>query len=794
MYFPYMDDVGGTDLLGVQSGPAQVFELEAKIRNWGQNPECCFKTHCTIAEIDLENSQQVYFEDFSGGYYYSAPAGWSKGSTPSYYAWYWYPWYNYISLPGVSAPNTRLYWYYATGAELISPEFDTSAFGKLDFKMANEINHYTATFELYVEIRPDPSEFWADITPWENPVSGDAWDEWVESDASVGSGTQTQLRFSFGGYYWNLNYWYFDNVEIIGYNVKEPEHEIAKCVEWIEPQEDQYIDMGEWEPEFLQYETTGTKSYLAKVETNLEDPPDRNPANDPYTMPLLLDFYHDVQVKEITSPAGGGKRGEVLFSQPYKLPTDPWNFMTSAAAAPYLVQDDFWDVDGSIGTVDWWGLSLVFPWSACPPTGMVYEIIFYEPGTAPGAAVETFSDLLPEHKSTNLFYSGFEQFHCWQPLPKSVKMDSGWMSIQNTGSPSNCWFLWATSMTGNNNNYQSGSMYGDNSAFNLSSGGVGPEIYITSGSQDIKAIVENIGTFKAMDLTCYVTIDEYITNCTNGTRVYEDNISGINLPTPLGGTYNCVFDDYNFPLEGTYGMAVNIPYGKDDYPKNNEMTLGIGVDNTPPDSMHTLVPADPDGDNGWYVSDVEVTLTAADPSIGCEQAGSGVKEIRYKVGTGSWVTIPGSEGTFTLTVADDEDDLPIEYYSVDMVGNEEAHNDFTIDMDQTKPDMEQVQWEAVKVGGVWSVEFTCNVTDATSGMNRVVMYINEGVHEVNTTPAGPIYKFVIMWSTAFETVTFKFEHYDDAGNMEFDEIEGDTIESTSASAQAKTITTVPKSI
>ena len=62
------------------------------------------------------------------------------------------------------------------------------------------------------------------------------------------------------------------------------------------------------------------------------------------------------------------------------------------------------------------------------------------------------------------------------------------------------------------------------------------------------------------------------------------------------------------------------------------MTIGIGSDGTPPTTIHTIKPALPDGENGYYVSDVEVTLEAADPSIGCEVVGSGVKEIKYKIG------------------------------------------------------------------------------------------------------------------------------------------------------------------
>ena len=200
-------------------------------------------------------------------------------------------------------------------------------------------------------------------------------------------------------------------------------------------------------------------------------------------------------------------------------------------------------------------------------------------------------------------------------------------------------------------------------------------------------------------------------------------------------------------------------------------------DDTPPVSMHTLVPAAPDGDNGWYVSDVEVTVDAADPSIGCDVAGSGVKEINYKIGSGSWQTIAGDHGTFTIDT--DDENLAIEYYSVDNVGNEEAHNSFQIDMDQTVADIEEVTWEAFQdppVYGLWYVTFTCDAVDATSGMDRVEMFINDGFHE-EVVGVGPTYEFTIEWSAAFESVTFYWYHYDVAGNVIVEDMPGSDPES-----------------
>ena len=300
-----------------------------------------------------------------------------------------------------------------------------------------------------------------------------------------------------------------------------------------------------------------------------------------------------------------------------------------------------------------------------------------------------------------------------------------------------------------------------------------PSKYVPLGSENIDVIVENIGTFPELDLTCYAEIYEFITNCTNGTLVYEDNISDIDLDVPLGGNETLNFDDYNFAVEGAYCLFLNLPDDDDDYTKNNEFVLGIGADGTPPNSTYYLDPPAPDGENGWYVSDVEVTICATDPEIGCGHPGSGVKGLYIRTGGGSWQFFPGDCITFIIDT--DSGAPPIEYYAIDNVGNEESINSFTIDMDQTVPDIEEVTWEAFQdppIYGLWYVTFTCDATDATSGMDRVEMFINDGFCE-EIVGGGPTYEFTIEWSSILETVTFWFYHYDVAGNVIADDLPGD---------------------
>lgn len=61
-------------------------------------------------------------------------------------------------------------------------------------------------------------------------------------------------------------------------------------------------------------------------------------------------------------------------------------------------------------------------------------------------------------------------------------------------------------------------------------------------------------------------------------------------------------------------------------------------DSTPPETISVLDPAGPDGDNGWYVNPVAVTLDASDLE-------SGIKEINWKIGDRTW-----QKRTFTQTL------------------------------------------------------------------------------------------------------------------------------------------------
>jgi hypothetical protein len=219
-------------------------------------------------------------------------------------------------------------------------------------------------------------------------------------------------------------------------------------------------------------------------------------------------------------------------------------------------------------------------------------------------------------------------------------------------------------------------------------------------------------------------------------------------------------------MEGPWGLYIDIPLGTDDFPNNNDEALGIGVDNTEPSSEHTLDPPDATGLNGWYVSDVTVTLTAQD---GDDDWDSGVAEIKYRIDGGATQTITGFQGSFIIH--DDGDDVEVEYWAIDNVGNAESpSNTFTVDMDQTAPGVD-LSYEVI--GGSpsegWDIVFTATATDDTSGMERVDFLFNN-VLQVSVPGPGPTYQWTIEYYP-LPHVFFKAEAYDIAGNMDYDELE-----------------------
>ncbi|MFA5102555.1 MAG: hypothetical protein WC525_05335 [Candidatus Thermoplasmatota archaeon] len=162
-------------------------------------------------------------------------------------------------------------------------------------------------------------------------------------------------------------------------------------------------------------------------------------------------------------------------------------------------------------------------------------------------------------------------------------------------------------------------------------------------------------------------------------------------------------------------------------------------DTTPPVTTCTLNPPEPDGQNGWYVNNVTVTLSATDNE-------SGVNITKYRIDEAAWETY-----TEPVLLTNDGNDILLEYFSIDVAGNIEPVKNVTVDIDSTKPVIWlEYTWE--KVGDYYVIIMIADCSDAMSGMERVEFYLNDVLQETVIGP-GPRYEWIFVWPPPLFGVT-----------------------------------------
>jgi hypothetical protein len=122
--------------------------------------------------------------------------------------------------------------------------------------------------------------------------------------------------------------------------------------------------------------------------------------------------------------------------------------------------------------------------------------------------------------------------------------------------------------------------------------------------------------------------------------------------------------------------AFNVVLGSaDPQTPGDECQGGGGGDNTPPTTTATTDPADPDGENGWFTTPVEVTLDATD-----NEGGSGVESTEYSIDGGEFQAY-----TAPFTVSD-EGEHAVEFRSTDADGNVESTKSLQVRIDGSPPE------------------------------------------------------------------------------------------------------------
>lgn len=132
-------------------------------------------------------------------------------------------------------------------------------------------------------------------------------------------------------------------------------------------------------------------------------------------------------------------------------------------------------------------------------------------------------------------------------------------------------------------------------------------------------------------------------------------------------------------------------------------TYELRLDTRGPATAATQSPAP--NSAGWNASSVAVSLAAADAD------GSGVREVRYRVGAAAEQVVPGAAAAVEL---ESEGIHTLEYRAVDLAGNTEPARSLVVRIDRTAPSL------GLTGGGSYTVdqavEVRCTAADALSGL------------------------------------------------------------------------------
>lgn len=200
--------------------------------------------------------------------------------------------------------------------------------------------------------------------------------------------------------------------------------------------------------------------------------------------------------------------------------------------------------------------------------------------------------------------------------------------------------------------------------------------------------------------------------------------------------------------DGSFVLTRNQPAGADpqsvaagDFNGDNEMDLVVAItgsgtaaiflnatDVVAPTTIATASPAP--NSNGWNKSSVSVSLAATD-----NPGGSGVKEIRYTVGSNPETVVSGASAVINLTT---QGSFPISYHAVDLVGNAESAHSLTVQIDAAAPTISPSVAPAANGAG-WNnsnvtVSFTC--ADSLSGVASCTAPITVSAEGANQTAKG----------------------------------------------------------
>jgi len=517
--------------------------------------------------------------------------------------------------------------------------------------------------------------------------------------------------------------------------------------------------------------------------------PDGYPADNSLGTIVTLSYEHDVGVVAITEwPQAEGR--DIIWDNYADDGTGTGLSSQLDEVYPFNSQcaDDFQFAEAmDVNQVHYWG---AFWNGATYPNPVEFNVIFYadDGGMPTGAGMDdpTPTALVVYNfpAVTGVSY-GTDKYEYDVTIDPVFVASAGvhyWIAVQEVASYAASG-QWGWSTNGANPEQLSGPVqgfpllgtaywtpttYGDH-AFQL--GGVPhttPGGNPPPGTYGIAGVIQNLGvTYSEVD----IPVNAQVTNDT-GVVVYDETVI-VAGPLAPGEMAPVAFPDITIPwlpeAEYDYKLTMQTQLVGDDHSNNNKKTQTWIIqipDTTPPTTVAAV--SGTEGNNDWYVSNVQVTLTATDAKWP-----TGVAYTMYKVDSGEWTN-------YTTPIIVDTDSAlhTVYFYSVDNAGNVENTSSVTFKVDKTAPVINTFTATAQNaMKNKWLL--ACDATDVMSGIEKVEFYADDAlVGTVTTTP----YEFEVDGKIK----TAQCIVYDLAGNSKM----SDVVNSYEMDAQSQYINTL----
>lgn len=158
-------------------------------------------------------------------------------------------------------------------------------------------------------------------------------------------------------------------------------------------------------------------------------------------------------------------------------------------------------------------------------------------------------------------------------------------------------------------------------------------------------------------------------------------------------------------------------------------------DITKPTTTYSLNPSMPEGKNGWYLVPVNLSFPANDEL-------SGIAYTKYRIDENPWQT-------YNKTIALEDGEHFIEFYSVDKAGNEEEVKNLTVKIDTSKPTIilqrptmgylyvfDRQIWRLASGNTIVIGRITVRVVayDMESDINNVSFYVDGVLENIDVKP------------------------------------------------------------